>query len=195
MDADIASAVAALKRGRVVGVPTDTVYGIAADPHSEQAVAALYAIKGRPGARPIPLLAASPAHAGMVAELSPAAEEYALAHWPGALTLVLPRRTVMPPWVGDPARQTVAVRVPDHPVALALLAASGPLAVTSANASGEEPATDDTSARQALGQAVALYLPGTCPGGESSTVVDFTADPPTVLREGPVPFTPRSRGD
>ncbi len=184
----IAAAVAALRRGRVVGVPTDTVYGIAADPHVESAVAALYAVKGRPGGRAIPILAASPAQAGMVAELAPAAEEYALDHWPGALTLVLPRRSVMPPWVGDPLRKTVAVRVPDHPVALALLAAAGPLAVTSANRTGEPPAADAAEAERLLGDGVALYLPGECPGGEASTVVDFTTDPPSLLREGPVPW-------
>ncbi len=184
---EIEAAVRALRRGAVVGVPTDTVYGLAADPHREAAVAALYEIKGRPGRRPIPILTATVAQAGMVAELATAAEDYALAHWPGALTLVLERRTVMPSWVGDPARRTVAVRVPDHPVALALLERAGPLAVTSANRSGEPPAHDAAGARAALGDAVALYLEGTCPGGEASTVVDFTVDPPAVLREGPVP--------
>lgn len=184
---EIEAAVRALRRGAVVGLPTDTVYGIAADPHREAAVAALYEIKGRPGRRPIPILTATVAQAGMVAELTRAAEDYALAHWPGALTLVLARRTVMPAWVGDPARRTVAVRVPDHPVALALLEAAGPLAVTSANRSGQPPASDGASARLALGGAVAFYLPGECPGGEASTVIDFTVDPPVVLREGPVP--------
>ncbi len=184
---EIQAAARALRRGAVVGVPTDTVYGIAADPHREAAVAALYEIKGRPGRRPIPILTATVAQAGMVAELTTAAEEYALAHWPGAVTLVLARRTVMPGWVGDPGRRTVAVRVPDHPVALALLEQAGPLAVTSANRSGEPAANDDGAARLALGDAVAVYLAGECPGGEASTVIDFTADPPVVLRAGPVP--------
>ncbi len=183
---EIEAAVRALRRGAVIGVPTDTVYGIAADPHREAAVAALYAIKGRPGRRPIPILTATVAQAGMVAELTTAAEDYALAHWPGALTLVLARRTVMPAWVGDPARRTVAVRVPDHPVALALLEAAGPLAVTSANRSGRPPATGHEQAAAALGDAVAVYLAGESPGGEASTVVDFTVDPPQVLRAGPV---------
>lgn len=182
----IDAAVAALRRGKVAGLPTDTVYGIAADPHSEAAVTALYEIKGRPGRRPIPILAATVAAAGMVAELTPEAEAYALEHWPGALTMVLERRTVMPPWVGDPARGTVAVRIPDHDLARELLAVAGPLAVTSANRSGEPPATDDAGARAALGDAVAVYLAGSCPGGEASTVVDFTVAPPVVLRPGPV---------
>ncbi len=185
---DIAAAVDALKRGRVVGLPTDTVYGIAADPRSEDAVFALYELKGRSGRKPIPLLVASAAQAGMVAELSPDVEEYALSHWPGALTLVLPRRTVMPGWVGDPARKTVAVRVPDHPTTLALLARTGPLAVTSANRAGEAPVANDVEARQLLGAAVAEYLPGACPGRESSTVIDCTKDPAELLRAGPVPF-------
>ncbi len=185
---DVAAAVDALRRGRVVGLPTDTVYGIAADPHSEGAVCTLYELKGRPGRKPIPLLVASVAQAGTVAELSPEAESYALERWPGALTLVLPRRTVMPEWVGDPARGTVAVRVPDDAAALELLSATGPLAVTSANPTGQPPATDAAAAEERFGDAVALYLPGECPGRESSTVVDFTVYPAELLRPGPVAF-------
>jgi tRNA threonylcarbamoyl adenosine modification protein (Sua5/YciO/YrdC/YwlC family) len=185
---DVPAAADALHRGQVVGVPTDTVYGIAADPHSEDAVCKLYEIKGRPGRKAIPVLVASVAQAGMVAEFSPEAEDYARSHWPGALTLVLPRRTVMPDWVGDAARKTVAVRMPDHPVALGLLQAAGPLAVTSANMAGEPPATNDQQASRLLGDELAGYLTGECPGRESSTVVDFTTQPPQVLRQGPVSF-------
>ena len=184
----IAEAVAALRRGEVVGMPTDTVYGIAADPHQEAAVAKLYELKGRSGQKAIPVLAASVAAAGMVAELSPHAEEIALAHWPGALTLVLPRRTVMPGWVGDPVARTVAVRVPDHPLALRLLAEAGPLSVTSANPAGAAEAVDDAGARAMFGDAVAVYLEGRSAGDDASTVVDLTVDPPKLLRAGPVPW-------
>lgn len=184
----IEAAVAALRRGEVVGVPTDTVYGLAADPHHEAAMAALYALKGRPGRKPIAILAASAAQAGTVAELGPEAEAAALRHWPGALTLVLRRRTVMPAWVGDPEGRTVGVRVPDHPVALDLLARAGPLAVTRANRAGAPAARTDVEAQAVFGDDVAVYLPGECPEEEGSTVVDLTATPPRVLRLGPVPW-------
>ena len=184
----IAAAVAALRRGEIVGLPTDTVYGLAADPHREGAMASLYSLKGRSGAKAIPVLVASVAQAGTVAELTAIQEELALRHWPGALTLVLERRPVMPGWVGDPQRGTVAVRMPDHPLAIELLEAAGPLAATSANAAGEPPALDDAAARSLFGDRVAVYLPGICPQGEGSTVVDLTVAPPRVLREGPVPW-------
>ena len=185
----IEEAAAALRRGEVVGVPTDTVYGLAADPHHERAVATLYELKGRAGAKAIPVLAANVAQAGMVAELEPEVEALALEHWPGALTLVLPRRTVMPGWVGDRRSGTVAVRVPDHAGTLSLLEVSGPLCVTSANASGEPPACDADEAREMFGDRVGVFVPGTCAGGDSSTVVDMTRTPPVVVRPGPVPWS------
>ena len=94
----------------------------------------------------------------------------------------------MPNWVGDDELGTVAVRIPDHPVVLDLLSASGPLAVTSANRSGEPPALHEVEARELLGGGVAVYLEGRCPGGASSTIVDMTTDRPRMLREGPVAF-------
>jgi len=183
---DLAQAVAALQKGAVVGMPTDTVYGLAADPFSEQAVAALFALKGRPAVKPIPLLAASVEHAARLGRFEGAALAAARAHWPGALTLVVPRAAGLPDWVGDPVRGSVGLRVPDHPAALALLAASGPLAVTSANRSGEAPAADATTARAMFGSRVAAYLPGAGAKSAPSTVVDFTGPTPRVLRLGPV---------
>ena len=182
----IVEAIAALRRGEVVGVPTDTVYGLAAEPHREDAVAALYELKGRAGTKAIPILVADVAQAGMVAELEPNVEALALEHWPGALTLVLPRRTVMPGWVGDRRTGTVAVRVPDHAVTRSLLDRSGPLAVTSANVAGEPPALSDVEARDMFGATVGVFMPGLCTGSDSSTVVDMTQSPPVVLRSGPV---------
>jgi len=183
---DLAQAVAALQRGAVVGLPTDTVYGLAADPFSREAVAALFALKGRPAVKPIPLLAASVEHAARVGNIVGAALEAARAHWPGALTLVVPRAPGLPHWVGDPVRDSVGIRVPDHPTALVLLEASGPLAVTSANRSGEAPAADDVVARATFGTRVAAYLPGSGADSAPSTVIDFTGPVPRVLREGPV---------
>lgn len=183
---DLAAAVAALRRGAVVGIPTDTVYGLAADPFSREAVALLFALKGRPAIKPIPLLAASVEQAARVGVLAGAARQAAERHWPGALTLVVPRVPELPDWVGNPSRDSVGIRVPDHPAALALLAEAGPLAVTSANRSGATPAADEAGARAIFAGRVAAYLPGAGAGGAPSTVVDFTGRAPRVLRAGPV---------
>ncbi|MFQ5947836.1 MAG: L-threonylcarbamoyladenylate synthase [Acidimicrobiia bacterium] len=181
-------AVEALEAGQVIGLPTDTVYGLAANPFPERAVERLFSLKGRPRARPVPLLAAGVDQVATVAEVDPATVRVGAEHWPGPLTLVLPRRAELRPWLGDPEAGTIAVRVPDHPTALALLSRTGPLAVTSANRSGEPPAIDDREAEAIFGEAVAGYLPGRAAGGEASTVVDVTARPPVVLRSGPVPW-------
>jgi len=183
---DLAQAVAALQKGAVVGLPTDTVYGLGADPFSEKGVALLFALKDRPAVKPVPILAASVEHAARIAVIEGAALAAARAHWPGALTLVVPRVPGLPDWVGDAARNSVGIRVPDHPGTLALLAASGPLAVTSANRSGEAPAADAAAARAMFGTRVAAYLPGSGSNRAPSTVVDFTGPAPRVLRSGPV---------
>jgi L-threonylcarbamoyladenylate synthase len=186
MDTELAAAAAALAEGRIVGVPTDTVYGIAVDPFSEEAVRALFLAKDRPGVVPIPILAADPAQAARIGVLEGGAATAAAVHWPGALTLVVPRAPGLPDWVGHAVSGSVGIRVPDHPKALALLRLAGPLAVTSANRTGFPPAADDRAARAALGSAVAVYLDGSGAGGPASTVVDLTGAEPHVLREGPV---------
>lgn len=186
MTAFLDPAVAALREGRIVGVPTDTVYGIAADPFLEAAVEALFAAKGRPAVKPIPILAADLEQAMRVGVLDEAAADAAAAHWPGALTLVVPRAEGLPDWIGDPAAGSVGVRVPDHPAALALLAVAGPLAVTSANRSGEAAAGDHHAARATLGDAVAVYIEGSGGGGAASTVVDLTGPNARILRPGPL---------
>jgi tRNA threonylcarbamoyl adenosine modification protein (Sua5/YciO/YrdC/YwlC family) len=183
---DLAQVVAALHKGAVVGLPTDTVYGLGADPFSEEGVAALFALKDRPAVKPIPILAASVEQASLLGILAGGALEAAQAHWPGALTVIVPRVAGLPEWLGDPARGSIGLRVPDHPSALAVLAAAGPLAVTSANRSGEAPAEDDIAARAMFGGRVAAYLAGRGAGGAPSTVVDFTRAEPHVLRAGPV---------
>ncbi len=189
MDPLIARAVALLRRGGVVGVPTDTVYGIGADPFHEGGVNRLYEIKGRDEAKAISILAADVAQVETVARLAGSARRLAERHWPGPLTLVLPRVAGAPAWLGDAERDTVGVRVPDHPIALGLLRASGPLSVTSANQSGDPPSPGSEEAVEALGDRIDLYLPGPSGGGEASTVVDVTGSKPQILREGPVPIS------
>ncbi len=182
----IAAAVAAIRAGEVVGVPTDTVYGIGADPLNEAAVGRLYELKGRPANKPIGLLVATVGQAREIGQISDAAAELADLHWPGALTLIVTPRVVLANWVGDRQSDTVGIRVPDHEITRELLIRAGPLAVTSANLSGGEEARNDRQAREIFGEGVAVYLEGECPGGEASTVVDATGSELTLIREGPI---------
>ncbi len=181
----LATAVEVVRAGGIVGLPTDTVYGVGVDPTNEEAVAALFELKGRPQGKPIGILVASMEQASMVGDMSGAAGELARMHWPGALTMVVPSRVVLSDWVGDRQSRTVGLRMPDHPIALALLEAAGPMSVTSANRSGEPDTLDHVAAREVLGDSV-FYVEGSSPGGRPSTVVDLTGAEPVVLREGPV---------
>ena len=179
-------AVAAIRRGDVIGLPTDTVYGIAADPISEPAVARLFELKGRPDHKPIGLLVASLEQAEEIGDITGVAARLAAAHWPGALTLVVTPRVILADWVGDAQSQTVGLRVPDHPTTLQILSAAGPLAVTSANLSGGAESLTHDEARAVFGEQVPVYVAGRSPGGQSSTVVDVTGREVVVLRRGPV---------
>jgi tRNA threonylcarbamoyl adenosine modification protein (Sua5/YciO/YrdC/YwlC family) len=180
------AAVEAVRRGEIVGVPTDTLYGLATDPFRETALEEIFLLKGRPAAKPLALLVASIEHAMSLAMFTDRALDLADQHWPGALTLILPRLPTAPEWIGDRRRRTLGVRCPAHPVALELLAVSGPLAVTSANLSGGPSALDETEARALFGDAVSVYLEGTAPGGTASTIIDLTKEDPLTLREGPI---------
>jgi tRNA threonylcarbamoyl adenosine modification protein (Sua5/YciO/YrdC/YwlC family) len=183
----IEAAIAALKEGKIVGVPTDTLYGLAADPYRQDALESIFVLKGRPQVKPLAILVASIDQAMSLAMFTDRALDLADRHWPGALTLVLPRLDATPDWLGHPARRSIGLRCPDHPVALELLARSGPLAVTSANVAGQPAATNHDEARAFFGEEVAVYLEGESPGGTASTILDLTEESPLVLREGPIP--------
>ena len=176
-----------LRRGLPVVFPTDTVYGVGVVPFDAAAIDRLYAAKGRPAEKGIPILLAEAADLAQVArDVPPGAATLMVRHWPGPLTIVVPRRTALPDNLSPNA--TVAVRVPDHPVARALIrAAGGAVAATSANRSGEPPALTGLAALAALGGHVAAVIDdGEAPGGQASTVVDCTVDPPAILRAGPL---------
>ncbi len=185
--AGVAEATAALGKGELAVIPTDTVYGVAADAFSPAAVAALLAAKGRGRASPPPVLVGSVrAAAALVADLSTSAKDLIDEFWPGALTLVMPANRSLAWDLGD-TKGTVAVRMPLHPVALDLLRETGPLAVSSANRTGLAPATTAADAAAALGDAVAVYLDaGPCPGDVPSTIVDLTGPVPRLLRQGAI---------
>lgn len=181
---DVAAAAAALRRGDLVVLPTDTVYGVGADPANPAAVNRLFAAKGRPEDKAIPVLVAGLDQARSVAVIEGRAENLAREHWPGPLTLVLARASGFDADLGGTDDATVAVRVPEHPMALELLRAAGPLAVTSANRSGEPAAATVAEARAQLGEAVAVYLDGGPSRGVASTVAKVTPEGIEILREG-----------
>lgn len=183
---NIGSAAEAIRRGEIVGVPTDTLYGLAVDPFRESALDEIFMLKGRPIEKPLALLVASIEQAMSIAMFTDHALDLADGHWPGALTLILPRLSTAPAWLGDRRRRTVGVRSPDHSTALELLGVTGPLAVTSANLSGGSSALDDEEARALFGASVAVYLEGSAPGGTPSTIIDLTEERPLTLREGPI---------
>ncbi len=184
-----AEAVGLLRAGGIVAVPTDTVYGIAADMALPDAIERLFAAKGRPPEKAVAVLLADAAQAGELGAVSPAAAALATRFWPGGLTLVLPvRPEARLPRVLAGGAPTIGVRVPDHPAPRALAAALGPLPTTSANRSGEPDARDAAEILERLGGSLALVLDGgPIRGGQASTVVDCTLEWPSVLREGAIP--------
>ncbi len=182
----IYQAVDLLQNGELVAFPTDTVYGVGALPSQPQAVARLYEIKGRDSAKAIPILLGDPAELDQVAlAVSVMIRRLAQRFWPGPLTLVVPKRSSLPEEISS--GPTVGVRMPDHPVALALMRQTGPLAVTSANLSGKPSSVTAQEVFEQLGGRFPLILDGgRAPGGSSSTVVDCTGPQPVILRPGPV---------
>ena len=175
-----------LRHEGLVAFPTDTVYGVGAMVFRESAVQRLYSVKGRPTDKAISVLVARASDLPSIAAyLSPAAEKLAQLFWPGSLTMVLPKHPKLPQAVSSLA--TVGVRMPDHPWLLQLLERVGPLAVTSANRSGEpNPLTSQDVVAQLDGRIELIVDGGRVTGGVPSTVVDCTGPVLQVLREGPV---------
>jgi tRNA threonylcarbamoyl adenosine modification protein (Sua5/YciO/YrdC/YwlC family) len=187
-DQGIAAAAAAARRGDLVVLPTDTLYGLGCDAFKKHAVAALFRAKGR--GRDMPLVVMVGARKtldGLVHRLPKPARALADAFWPGALTIVVEHARSLDWDLGETAG-TVAVRMPMHPVALEVLREVGPMAVSSANQTGQPPAVTVAQAREQLGYAARVYLDGgPCPAPEPSTIVDLAGPEPTLLRAGALP--------
>ena len=183
----IAAAASAVKTGRLVVMPTDTVYGIGADAFDGSAVAALLSAKGRGRDMPVGVLVGSwHTIEGLVYAMPAGARDLIRAFWPGALSLVVQQAPSLHWDLGD-ARGTVMLRMPLHPVAIELLREVGPMAVSSANVSGSPPAVDAEDARRQLGELVDVYLDaGTAEQQAASTILDLTGPTPRILRPGPV---------
>ncbi|MFI6479914.1 L-threonylcarbamoyladenylate synthase [Nonomuraea sp. NPDC050663] len=186
--AGILEAAAAVRRGELVVMPTDTVYGIGADAFVHAAVASLLDAKGRGREMPPPVLVGTVrAATALVEEMGPYGQDLIDAFWPGPLTIVVKANRALSWDLGD-TKGTVAIRMPLHPVALDLLKETGPMAVSSANRSGAPAATTAANAEEQLGDSVAVYLDGgPCADDVPSTIIDLTTAIPRLLRKGAIP--------
>jgi L-threonylcarbamoyladenylate synthase len=187
----LADTVAALKRGKVIGVPTETVYGLVADAASPAAIRALKTIKGREEKKPLQVMVPEGFDLGRIAVLTPPAKALIRAFMPGALTLVLPQKEsplVHPDMA--PGQQTIGIRMPDHPTMKRLLEAFGkPLVASSANKAGEESTFTAQAAAKAVGASIGWVIDGgTSALGRGSTVCDMCGASPKILREGSITY-------
>ena len=183
----VAAAVEAVRAGQVVVIPTDTVYGVGADAFSADAVASVLAAKGRGPEMPPPVLVPNVRTVdGLATEVPAWARDLIASFWPGPLTLVFQAQSSLM-WDLGETNGTVALRMPQDDIALEVLAEVGPMAVTSANLTGQPPATTVIEAATQLGAAVTVYLDGgPATGTDVSTIVDCTGESPVVLRHGAI---------
>ena len=182
----IQRALEVLNNGGLIAFPTDTVYGLGALAFDGKAVESIYLAKDRPIEKAIPVLIADTVDLEKVSDdITDVVNKLALHIWPGPLTIILPKKPSLPEAVS--ATETVGVRIPDHPVARALLRSTGPMAVTSANISGQpSPSTAQDVFEQLEGRIELIIDGGKTPGGVPSTLVDCTGSEIKVLREGPI---------
>ena len=179
-----------LKQGGIVAFPTDTVYGLGADPLNTQAVEKIYRVKRRPQTLPLPLLVADKPDLSKVAAMVPELAWQLAEHFlPGGLTLVLKKGPWVPSIVSA-GGDTIAVRIPNHQITIALIQGLGaPIIGTSANLSGKPSPVTASEVREQLGKGVDLIIDGgQCPGGLDSTVIDVSGRVPVLIREGAVPL-------
>ena len=176
-----------IKSGGLVVFPTETVYGLGADGFNEEACRRIYEVKGRPPHKPLSLMVADREMIDVIAEVTPLAQRLIEEFLPGALTLILSKKAIVPDFV-TAGSQTVGVRMPDNEVALALIrAAQCPIAAPSANLSNEPPPTTAQEVLKSFEGLIPLILDGgTCRFGVSSTIVDLSGEKPRILREGAI---------
>jgi len=182
----ISSALSLFRDGDIVAFPTDTVYGLGADPFQASGIIKLFEAKGRDSNKAIAILVGSVEQAHLVTDhMTEMAMILCEAFWPGGLTVIVPRKNTLPELISNTDR--IGIRMPNHPVALEMLRTFGPLATTSANLSGKPNAVSAKDVFDQLSNRVPLILDGgKCPGGVPSTVIDCSGSEPIILREGPV---------
>lgn len=177
-----------LKAGGIVAFPTDTVYGLGADAFNSKAVERIYEVKNRPRHMPFPLLISGMSQISTIAAPASQVALFLAKHfWPGGLTLILLKTASLPTYLAN--QSTIAVRIPNHPIPLALIQGLGkPIIGTSANISGKLNNLTISKVKQQLGDKVDLIIDGgKCPNGSESTIVDITGEMPAILRQGIIP--------
>ena len=186
---DLNLAIHAIANDEVVGIPTETVYGLAVNPYSSKAVEKLFSLKERDEKKPVGLLVDSYNTFGNLEIVSDYAEALSL-YWPGPLTVVVETTEQFALGVGTIDPMSIGVRVPDHKIALSFLVETGPLAVTSANRSGETEATSHIEAENIFGDGVSTYIEGESAINQASTVVDLRISGGKILRQGSLRWPP-----
>jgi len=186
---NLGDAINAVKEGKIIGIPTETVYGIGVDPYSQSAVDKIFELKERSLDKPLSVLISSYeeiSKLGVVSKIPDVVELY----WPGPLTIIVETKAKFANGVGTNNPLTIGIRVPDNELAIELLKNTGPLAVTSANISGNENILNHIDAENEFESKIAIYLEGESVLGSGSTIVDFTKDEWEILREGPLKWPP-----
>jgi len=186
---NIQKAIACIKNEEVVGIPTETVYGIGVDPLSQAAVDKIFNLKERGENKPLSILVHS-FHDLIKLKIISKVPEIVELYWPGPLTIIVESELNFADGVGTKNPNSIGVRVPDNELALELLKKTGPLAVTSANISGQEDITNEKDAESVFGNKIGHYLQGSALHGSGSTIVDFRDEEFKVIREGPLKWPP-----
>ena len=186
---NIQKAIACIKNEEVVGIPTETVYGIGVDPLSQAAVDKIFNLKERDENKPLSILVHS-FHDLIKLKIISKVPEIVELYWPGPLTIIVESELNFADGVGTKIPNSIGVRVPDNELTLELLKKTGPLAVTSANISGQEEITNEKDAESVFGDKIGHYLQGSALHGSGSTIVDFRDEEFKVIREGPLKWPP-----
>jgi L-threonylcarbamoyladenylate synthase len=186
---NVQKAISCIKNEEVVGIPTETVYGIGVDPLSQAAVDKIFNLKERDENKPLSILVHS-FHDLIKLKIISKVPEIVELYWPGPLTIIVESELNFADGVGTKNPNSIGVRVPDNELALELLKKTGPLAVTSANISGQEDITNEKDAESVFGDKIGHYLQGSALHGSGSTIVDFRDEEFKVIREGPLKWPP-----
>ena len=186
---NIQKAIACIKNEEVVGIPTETVYGIGVDPLSQAAVDKIFNLKERDENKPLSILVHS-FHDLIKLKIISKVPEIVELYWPGPLTIIVESELNFADGVGTKNPNSIGIRVPDNELTLELLKKTGPLAVTSANISGQEDITNERDAEAVFGDKIGHYLQGSALHGSGSTIVDFRDEEFKVIREGPLKWPP-----
>jgi L-threonylcarbamoyladenylate synthase len=178
-------AITAVQNGNLIIYPTDTQYALGCTLSNPETIQRIYTLKQRPLTLALPIAVATINDISYVATMQPTQKKIAQTYLPGPLTMILYKKSIIPDEV-TASKETIAVRIPNNPLTLSLLKETGPLIITSANIHGQKPYEDIKDILQQFGDEVAIYIPGGTLNKPPSTIIDFTKNPPTLVRKGPI---------